>query len=69
MGKKGDLKQVDAIAKEFSMSGKLRKAFGKFMEREKRNGYGGTLNDRGDFTYQELRQKAKEFLEDINYDS
>ncbi|MFM6121106.1 MAG: hypothetical protein ACKPEO_18530 [Sphaerospermopsis kisseleviana] len=69
MGKKYDIKQIDAIAREFSMSEKLRKAFGKFIEIEKRNGYGGTLNDRGDFTYQELRQKAKEFLEDIDYDS
>ena len=31
----------------------------------KKNGYGGNLNSRGDFTYEELRQKAKEFLEDI----
>ncbi|MEI6442860.1 MAG: hypothetical protein WCO29_06975 [Nostocales cyanobacterium ELA583] len=69
MGKKDDLKQIDAIAREFRMSPTLRKTFGLFLEEEKRNGYGGTLNDRGDFTYLELRQKAKEFLEDINYDS
>ena len=69
MGKKDDLKQIDAIAREFRMSPTLRKTFGLFLEEEKRNGYGGTLNDRGDFTYSELRQKAKEFLEDINYDS
>ncbi|WP_271840215.1 hypothetical protein [Dolichospermum circinale] len=69
MGKKGDIKQVDAIAREFGILGKERKAFGRFLEQEKTNGYGGTLNDRGDFTYPELRQKAKEFLEDINYDS
>ncbi|UUO16327.1 hypothetical protein [Dolichospermum heterosporum] len=69
MGKKDDIKQIDAIAREFRMSPTLRKTFGLFLEEEKRNGYGGTLNDRGDFTYPELRQKAKEFLEDINYDS
>ncbi|MFM7365106.1 MAG: hypothetical protein ACKO11_11555 [Cuspidothrix sp.] len=71
MGKKGDLKQVDAIAKEFQMSDELRYDFGEFIEEEKSNGYGGTLNERGDFTYQELRQKAKEFLEYrvTNYDS
>jgi hypothetical protein len=69
MGKKGDLKQVDAIAREFQMSDALRYDFGDFIEEEKRNGYGGTLNKRGDFTYQELRQKAKEFLEGINYES
>jgi len=50
------------------MSAELRNAFGIFLEEEKRNGYGGTLNDRGDFTYGELRQKAKEFLEDINHE-
>lgn len=59
MGKKDDLKQIDAIAREFRMSPTLRKTFGLFLEEEKRNGYGGTLNDRGDFTYPELRQKAK----------
>ena len=69
MGKKDDIKQIDAIAREFCMSPTLRKTFGLLLEEEKRNGYGGTLNNRGDFTYQELRQKAKEFLEDINYDS
>ncbi|GBF82474.1 hypothetical protein [Aphanothece sacrum] len=67
MGKKRDIKQVDAIAGEFHMSAELRDAFGIFLEKEKNNGYGGTLNDRGDFTYGELRQKAKEFLEDFNY--
>jgi hypothetical protein len=69
MGKKDDIKQIDAIAREFGMLGKERKAFGRFLEQEKTNVYVGTLNDRGDFTYPELRQKAKEFLEDINYDS
>ena len=38
---------------------------GLFLEEEKKNGYGGTLNRRGDFTYEELRQKAQEFLEGI----
>ncbi|NET03113.1 MAG: hypothetical protein F6K61_21740 [Sphaerospermopsis sp. SIO1G1] len=66
MGKKDELKQVDAIAQEFRMSTELRYAFGIFLEEEKRNGYGGSLNERGDFTYQELRQKAKEFLEDCS---
>ncbi|MBD2569068.1 hypothetical protein [Anabaena lutea] len=64
MGKKDDLKQVDSIAKEFRMSAELRKEFGSFLEQEKKLGHGGTFNNRGDFTYAELRQKAKEFLED-----
>ena len=65
MGRKRDIKQVDAIAREFKMGGELRIAFGLFIEEENKNGYGGTLNRRGDFTYEQLRQKAKEFLEDI----
>ncbi len=65
MGRKRDIKQVDAIAREFKMGGELRIAFGLFIEEEKKNGYGGTLNRRGDFTYKELREKAKQFLEDI----
>jgi hypothetical protein len=32
MGKKGDLNQVDAIAREFGMLGKEIKAFGRFLE-------------------------------------
>ena len=39
-----------------------RKRFGKFIEQEKAAGYGGTKNERGDFNYEELRQKAREFL-------
>lgn len=65
MGRKRDIKQINAIAREFKMGGELRIAFGLFIEEEKKNGYGGTLNSRGDFTYEELRQKAQEFLEDI----
>lgn len=52
MGRKRDIKQVDAIAREFKMGGELRIAFGLFIEEEKKNGFGGTLNRRGDFTYE-----------------
>ena len=62
MGKKRDLKQIDAIATEFDMSPPVRKAFGKFIEKEKANGDIGTLNAKGDFTWDELQQKAEEFL-------
>jgi hypothetical protein len=58
MGKKRDLKQIDAIANEFHIRGDLRETFGEFIEEEKSLGYGGSLNAK------ELRQKAKEFLED-----
>ena len=68
MGKKDDLKQIDSIAREFGMTFEQRKEFGIFLEEEKRSGNGGTFNNRGDFTYTELRKKAKEFLEDMDYE-
>lgn len=59
---KKDIVQLNEIAREFKMSSVQRKEFGYFLEEEKQSGYGGIKNERGDFTYQELRQKAKEFL-------
>jgi RHS repeat-associated protein len=61
-GRKQDIKQVDDVAREFKMDKSQREEFGDYLEREKAAGHGGTANDRGDFTYQELRQKAREFL-------
>lgn len=66
IGRKRDLKQVDAITRKFNFSGELRNAFGDFLVEEKRCGYGGMLNSRGDFTDQELWQKAQEFLVGTN---
>ena len=61
-GRKGDLKQVDDVAKEFRMTPEERLEFGDWIEAEKAAGNGGTANDRGDFTYRELREKAAEFM-------
>ncbi len=61
-GRKEDLKQVDDVADEFDMSDEQRREFGVFLEDEKAAGNGGTANDRGDFTYQELRKMAAEFM-------
>lgn len=44
------------------MTEEERREFGDFLEEEKGIGNGGTKNERGDFTYQELRQKARDFL-------
>jgi hypothetical protein len=44
------------------MSPPIRKEFGKFIEKEKANGDIGTLNAKGDFTWEELQEKAEEFL-------
>lgn len=61
MGKK-DIQQLEAVAREFDMTDEERRDFGDFIEEEKEAGNGGSKNERGDFTYQELRQKAREFL-------
>ena len=62
MGNKKDIQQVKAVAREYNMTKKEEKDFGDFLENEKAEGNGGSKNDKRDFTYQELRQKAREFL-------
>lgn len=57
-GRKGDLQQIDDIAKRFDLD---RKAFGRFVERMKAEGERGSKNERGDFTFDELRGLAEEF--------
>jgi hypothetical protein len=37
-------------------------SIGKFIEKEKANSDIGTLNAKGDFTWEELQQRAEEFL-------
>lgn len=44
------------------MAPEVRREFGVFLEECKRSGDTGSRNDRGDFTWSELRAKAKEFL-------
>ncbi|MEC4819594.1 MAG: hypothetical protein SAK29_40940 [Scytonema sp. PMC 1069.18] len=60
MVKKKDILQVEAVAREFNMTEEQRREFCDFLEDEKATGNGGTKNERGDFTYPELRQKACE---------
>ena len=63
MGRKADLKQVDAVAGRYGMTPDQRREFGDYLEECKRNGDGGSL-ERGDFTHDELCTKAEEFLEE-----
>ncbi len=63
--KKRDIRQIESIAKEFGFSDSRRFEFGDFIEKEKSSGRKGSLNDRGDFTYAELKLKAHDFLEQI----
>jgi len=60
VGKKRDIAQIDAIAREFGMDHQERREFGDYIELGKRRGERGS-GPRGDFTYQELRQKVAEF--------
>lgn len=46
------------------MTRQEREAFGKFLEDLKQHGQGGSANERGDFTREELEEKAQEFLEE-----
>jgi hypothetical protein len=62
MGRKRDLKEVDAVADAFDMDDEERFAFGDFIEDCKAQGDRGTKNERGDFTRLELEEKAREFL-------
>ena len=57
--RKRDLRRVDSIAREFGID---RDEFGAYLEDCKAHGDRGTENDRGDFTMDELREKAREFL-------
>jgi len=66
MGKKHDIKQIESIARLFHMDQIQRRDFGDFIEAEKFQGNRGTLNAQGDFTFEELKQKAREFLSDAN---
>jgi hypothetical protein len=58
MAKKRDLKQVEAVAKKYGIDPT---AFGQYLEDCKEHGDRGTLNDRGDFTWDQLCEKAEEF--------
>jgi hypothetical protein len=60
MGKKRDIRQIDAIGKEFDMDNEERHEFGDYIEDCKRRGERGSGKD-GDFTYGELREKVPEF--------
>jgi 3-hydroxyacyl-CoA dehydrogenase len=59
---KKDIKQVNDIAKAYNMTEEERKEFGKFLENEKKRGRIGNKNDKGDYTYQELEEKARKFI-------
>jgi hypothetical protein len=60
MSKKRDIRQIEAIAREFGMDPEERREFGDYIEDCKRRGERGS-GEGGDFTYPELRAKVSEF--------
>ena len=62
MGRKKDLKEVDDVAYKLDMTENERFEFGDFLEQCKADGECGTKNDRGDFKWDELLRKGREFL-------
>jgi hypothetical protein len=62
VGRKQDIRDVDRVAGQFGMDPETRREFGDFLEQCKRSSDPGTRNDRGDYTWDELQAKAREFL-------
>ena len=63
MPRKRDIRQIEAVAAEFSMTPLQRREYGDYVEDCKRAGEAGTAGG-GNYTYDELRQKAREYLGD-----
>jgi len=55
MGKKRDIRDIEAVATEFGMEEEERRDFGDYIEECKKKGDRGS-GKRGDFTYAELRE-------------
>jgi hypothetical protein len=53
---------VDTVVREFKMTPEVELDFREYIHECKKAGYRGTANDRGDFTMDELRDLAREFL-------
>lgn len=58
---KSDIKKVNNVARRHKMSPKERREFGDYIHKLKRLGHYGS-GERGDFTYNELNELAKEFM-------
>jgi hypothetical protein len=61
---KDDIKRVDKVAEKFGMDREQRQEFGDYIEDQKEHGNYGSGNERGDFTYQELKKLAEDFLDE-----
>lgn len=59
---KRDIRQVNAVASFLGMNAQERNEFGRALEDAKKRGERGTLNSRGDFTWEEMVEQGKIFL-------
>jgi hypothetical protein len=59
------IRQVDSVANELGITGKDRKEFGKYIEKEKEQGASDNANWKHDFSYGRLREIGLEFLKMI----
>ncbi|MBX9628769.1 MAG: hypothetical protein K2X82_33555 [Gemmataceae bacterium] len=62
MPRKSDLRQVDAVCRLHRMTPDQERQFRRLIHELKAAGEGGTANDRGDFTWDELDALAAEFV-------
>lgn len=62
MPRKDDLRQIDALCRRHRMTPDQERRFRRLLHELKASGAGGTANDRGDFTWDELNALADEFL-------
>lgn len=58
-----DIAQLWAVARALRMTVLQRREFGDFVEAEKAAGRWGTKNDKGDFTFPELMDLGRLFLD------
>lgn len=62
MAKKWHIRQVDAIAKQYGMGAEARRKFREHIHMLKNSGHKGSLDDEGNFTFQELDELARDML-------
>ncbi|MEX0718579.1 MAG: hypothetical protein WD066_18445 [Planctomycetaceae bacterium] len=63
MARKRDIRQIEAVAREFDMTPDERREFGDFIEGCKHSGERGS-EPGGDFSYGELREKVADFRDE-----
>jgi len=58
-----DRRRLLGVEQEFNMDAEQKRGFRDYLHECKESGDYGTANSKGDYTVEELRQKAQEFLD------